>query len=146
MVNMRAELDVGLVPGTNPTVLDQQVYALSFTNIGPRPIIVTNHFWTLPFFKGVIYLMPQMDRQLGPICSKLPLKLTDGKEGHAFYARDFFSKLDEPEKVLFHKNRLVAWLRIRFFRVYISTTLGKRVKVTVKPAVRKTLWRIYKDA
>ena len=44
LVNMSATLDIGLVPGANPTVLDQQVYVLSFTNTGPRPITVTNHF------------------------------------------------------------------------------------------------------
>lgn len=146
MVNMRAEFDVGIVPGTNTTVLDQKVYALSFTNIGPRPITVTNHLWTLPFFKGVIFLMPELDNRLGPLCSKYPLELTDGKEGHIFYGKDFFSKLDAPDKMLFNKNRLIAWLRIHFFNMYICTTIGKRIKVNVKPAVRNTLWRSYKDA
>ena len=67
-------------------------------------------------------------------------------QGHAFYSDDFFSKLDEPEKFLFHKNRLVAWCRISFFRVRISTTIGKRLKVTVALPVRRRLWRIYRDA
>lgn len=144
MVNMRAEFNIGLVAGDNPTIIDREVYILSFTNIGPRPITVTNHCWSLPFFKGIIFLMPNMDRQLGHLCSKLPLELSDGKEGHAFYGKDFFSQLDEPEKVLFHKNRLVAWLRIRLFRIYVTTTIGKRVKVAIKLAARKKLWRTYK--
>ncbi|MCC6208760.1 MAG: hypothetical protein IT488_11480 [Gammaproteobacteria bacterium] len=141
---MSAEFNIGLVAGDNPSIIDRECYVLSFTNIGPRPITVTNHCWFLPFFKGNIFLMPQMDTQLGHLCSKLPLELSDGKEGRAFYGRDFFSQLDEPEKVLFHKNRLIAWLRIRLFRIYVTTTIGKRVKVAIKLAARKKLWRTYK--
>lgn len=146
LINMQAELNTGLIPGANPTILDQQVYILSFTNIGVRPVMVTNHCWSLPFVKGLTFLMPQMDSQLGALCSKLPIELTDGKEGHAFYAADFFSKLDKPEEFLFHKNRVVAWVRIHFFRVLIATTTGKRVNVAVTPAVRKKLWCTYKAA
>jgi hypothetical protein len=146
MVNVKAELSLGLVPGENPNVLDKQVYALSFTNVGPRPVTVTNHCWFLPLTKGVVFLMPQMDPQLGRLCSTLPIELTDGKEGHAFYAHDFFSKLDEPEKFLFHKNRFVAWLRIRFFRIRIATTIGKRLKVRINRTVRRRLWQTYRNA
>lgn len=146
MVNMKAIFDVGLVSGDNPTIMDREVYILSFTNIGPRPITVTNHCWSLPFVKGIIFLMPSMDHQLGQLCSKLPLELSDGKEGHAFYGKSFFSQLDEPGNVLFHKNRLVAWLRIRLFKIYVTTTVGKRVKVAIKPAARRKLWRTYTDA
>jgi hypothetical protein len=87
-----------------------------------------------------------MDDRHGGLCSKLPLELTDGKEGHAFYAHDFFSKLDESQKFLFHSNRLVAWLRIHFFKVRISTTVGKRLKVKVKWSVRQQLWKTYERA
>ena len=86
MLRVKAQLDVGLVPSSNPLVLDTRVYALSFTNVGPRPVTVTNHCWFLPFSRGVVFLMPQMDPQLGRLCSKLPLELTDGKEGLAFYS------------------------------------------------------------
>jgi hypothetical protein len=144
MVNMRAEFNIGLVPGDSPSIIDREVYVLSFTNIGPRSITVTNHCWSLPFFKGIIFLMPSMDRQLGHLCSKLPLELSDGKEGYAIYGKDFFLQLNEPEKVLFHKNRLIAWLRIRLFRIYVTTTIGKRVKVAIKLAARKKLWGTYK--
>jgi hypothetical protein len=139
MIHVSAELNVGLVPSNNPLVLDTRVYILSFTNVGPRPVTITNHCWFLPFSKGVIFLMPHMDSVLGKLCSKLPLELTDGKEGHAFYSHDFFSKLEEPEKVLFHKNHFIAWIRIHFFKVRIATTIGKRLKVKIKPAVRRQL-------
>ena len=146
LINMQAELNTGLIPGANPTILNQQVYILSFTNIGARPVTVRDHCWSLPFVKGIIFFMPYMDPQLGMLCTKLPIELTDGKEGHAFYAADFYSKLDKPEEFLFHRNRLVAWIRIHFFRVLITTTAGKRINVAVKPAVRKKLWRTYKAA
>ena len=143
LIHVSAELNVGIVPSNNPLVLDTRVYILSFTNVGIRPVTITNHCWFLPFSKGVIFLMPHMDLVVGILCSKLPLELTDGKEGHAFYPYDFFSRLDEPEKILFHKNRLIAWIRIHFFKVRISTTVGKRLNVKVKPAVRRQLWQSY---
>ena len=87
--------------------------------------------------------MPHMDEKVGRLCSKFPLELTDGKNGHAFYTYDFFRNLDEPEKVLFHKNFLIAWLRIYFFKVCISTTVGKSLKVKVKRTVRRQLWETY---
>jgi hypothetical protein len=146
MINMRAELNTGLIPGPDPTILNRQVYILSFTNTGPRPITATNHCWSLPFVKGIIFMMPHLDRQLGPLCSKLPLELTDGKEGHIFYAADFHTRLEKTERFLCHKNRFIAWIRIRFFRVRITTTTGKRIKVVVKPAVRRKLWRVYTTA
>jgi len=146
MVNVKAVLSLGLVAGNDPRLLDTPVYALSITNVGPRPVTVTNHYWYLPFVKGLVVLLPQMDPELGGLCSRLPFEITDGKEGHAFYPCDFFSKLDEPEKFLFHKNPLTAWLRIHFFKVRIATTIGKRVKVTVQRPVRQKLWRTYRES
>ena len=89
--------------------------------------------------------MPQMDPHIGGLCSKLPIELTDGKEGRAFYAHDFFSKLDAPQKFLFHRNVLIAWLRIHLFRVWIDTTIGKRVAVNVRRSVREKLWNAYRN-
>ena len=91
-------------------------------------------------------MFPNIDTPVAHLCSPLPLELTDGKTGHAFYAFDHFSMLDEPAKVFFHPNRLVAWLRISFFRVYLSTSVGKRVPVRVRRQVRQALWRQYRDA
>jgi hypothetical protein len=145
MVNVKADLNVSLIPGANPSVLDRRVFMLSFTNVGSRPVTVINHVWSLPLSRGFVFLMPNLDPQLGPLCSKLPLELTDGKSGHIFFGEDFFSSLEEPEKVFFHRSLLLAWLRIRFFRVHIGTTVGKRVRVAVHSGVRKKLWRLYRE-
>lgn len=144
MVNIKANLTLGLTSGTKSDVLDRRVYLLSFINVGARPVTVTNHYWVLPFVKGIVVFMPHMDRSLGWLCSKLPIELTDGKEGHAFYADNFFSVLNHPKDFLFHQNRLTAWWRIHFFRVIVDTTVGKRVKVKVAWNVRRRLWYSYK--
>ena len=145
MINMKATFNTGLIPGENPYMVNREVYILSFTNIGPRQITVTNHIWSFPFVKGFTFLMPHLDYQLGHLNSKLPLELSDGKEGFFIYANNFFSKLSEPERALFHQNRFIAWLRIRLFNIYISTTVGKRVKVKISSGARKQLWRAYKQ-
>ena len=142
-VNLKSALTLGLLPSSNPDRLNRSVFVLSFTNVGPRPVTVTNHCWELPFVKGIIFLQPYRDLDVGILCSKLPLELTDGKEGHAFYPNDFFLKLDEPEKFLFHKNRYLAWLRINFFKVRIVTTSGPRPRVKVARPVRQRLWKQY---
>lgn len=144
MVNIKASLTLCLTSGSKPDVVDKRVYALSFINIGARPVTVTNHYWTLPFVKGIVFFMPHMDRDFGRLCSKLPIELTDGKEGQAFYADNFFSSLDQPKDFLFHQNRLMSWWRIHFFRVFVTTTIGKRVKVKVAWGVRSRLWHLYK--
>ncbi|QET71816.1 hypothetical protein [Bordetella bronchiseptica] len=142
-INLKAALTLGLLPSSKQDILDLQVFVLSFTNVGPRPVTITNHCWELPFINGIIFLQPYMDRDIGKFCSKLPLELTDGKEGHAFYSNDFFLNLDAPEKFLFHKNRFVAWLRIRFFKIRIVTTAGARPRVKIARAVRQRLWQQY---
>ena len=142
-VNVNAQLDLGLVPGRTPQVLDQQVFILAFTNEGPRTVTVTNHAWRLPFVRGVIFMFPNMDTPVAHLCSTLPLELTDGKAGHTFYPIDHFRTLDDPEKVFFPKSRWRAWLRIWFFRLYIHTSIGKSIRVRVHPHVRRALWRQY---
>lgn len=138
-------MTLGLLPSSNLDVLDRAVFALSFANVGRRPVTVTGHCWKLPFAKGIVFLQPHRDPEVGKLCSKLPLELTDGKEGHVFYPDDFFLKLDEPEKFLFHRNRYVAWFRIHFFKVRIVTTAGPRPRVKVARAVRQRLWWQYKS-
>lgn len=145
-INLKAALTLGLIPSSNPDVLDRAVFILSFTNVGPRPVTVTNHCWVLPFVKGIIFLQPYRDSRVASLCSKLPLELTDGKEGHVFYPDDFFLLLDEPGKFLFHKSRYVAWLRINFFKVRVVTTAGARPYVKVARAVRQRLWHQYNAA
>lgn len=145
-VNLRATLTLGLLPSSNPNLLDRPVFVLSFTNVGPRPVTVTNHCWDLPFVMGIIFLQPYMEVELGRLCSKLPIELTDGKEGHAFYPNDFFQKLEDPQKFLFHTNRFVAWLRINFFQIRITTTAGTRPRVKIAHGVRQRLWHQYSRA
>src|ERR1043166_8719974 len=76
-VNLLAQLSIGLVPSSNPRVLDQPVFALEFTNQGPRTIIVTNHSWRLPFVRRIIFMFPNIDTPVAHLCSRLPLELTD---------------------------------------------------------------------
>lgn len=144
-INLKSVLALGLIPSDNATVLDRPVFVLSFTNVGPRPVTVTNHCWILPLLKGFVYLQPHMDVEVGGLCSELPLELTDGKEGHVFYPENFFLQLDDPHRFFFHKSRYVAWLRIHFFKVRIVTTAGVRPYVKVARTVRQRLWHQYND-
>ncbi|CRM58996.1 hypothetical protein [Pseudomonas sp. 28 E 9] len=144
-ISLKSSLTLGLVPSANANILNRPVFALSFTNIGIRPVTITSHCWKLPFTKGFVFLHPYLDIETGRLCSKLPMDLTDGKEGYAFYPDNFFSKLENPQAFLFPENRYIAWLRIFFFRVYIITTVGTRSSVRISRSVRTSLWREYKE-
>jgi hypothetical protein len=50
-INLKATFDLGMVPTDDPTILDQQVFNLSFTNYGPRTVHVDNFVISLPFIK-----------------------------------------------------------------------------------------------
>jgi hypothetical protein len=143
MINMRATFDTVVTNGINPLVLDRHGFMLSFTNIGPRPITVTGHTWRLPFVKGQLFFMPQMERETAHLNSRLPVEITDGKEGHLFYKENFFSELEQPEIALFHPKPIVAFCRIWFFRIRIGTSVGKRVRVRVMRTARRRLWALY---
>ena len=144
-VNLKADLSLGLVPGSDPRILNRRVFVLEFTNEGPRTVTVTNHAWRIPFVKGVLFMFPNMDTSVADLCSPLPLELTDGKSGRAFYLDDHFAKLDKPDIALFHRHRGVAWFRIWFFRLYVHTSVGTRVRVRVHRHVRRSLWQQYRD-
>lgn len=146
LVNLAADISVGLVPGNDSSSLDRQVFVLSFTNAGVRPVTVTNHVWRLPLRRKVMIMFPHLDPTVGRLCTQLPVELTDGKSGHAFYPIDFFKKVDNPEQMFRPKSRTSAWLRIRFFSMHISTSVGKKVQVKVSSSVRRELWRQLNDA
>ena len=145
-IYISANLSIGLIPGNDPLVINRRVYILEFTNIGYRPVTISSHYWYLPFRKGKSFLMPNLDNRVSRLCSTMPLELTDGKTGHIFYPADFFSILDEPHELLFHKNIFVAWLRINFFKIKLSTSVGKHINVKVSKQVRKSLWKTYRAA
>ena len=145
-IHLKSNLTLGLLPSITSDRIDRAVFVLSFTNVGPRPVTVTNHCWVIPRQKGIVFFQPYLDPNTGGLCSKLPLELTDGKEGHAFYPDSFFLDLDNPEKFLFHKKRHIAWLRIYFFKIRIVTTTGVRPYVKIARAVRTRLWHQYNGA
>ncbi|WP_174869217.1 hypothetical protein [Pectobacterium polaris] len=143
-VRVRSRFSLGMLPGGEMNRLNRPVFVLSFVNDGSRKVTVTNHCWKFPFQKRILFMMPNLDSDFGPLCSKLPMQLDHGEEGNAFYDIAFFSKLDKPEEFLFHRDPRVAWIRIRFFKILICTTVGKRSSVSIDKSVRKWLWNQYK--
>lgn len=144
-INLRSRLTFGAVPSSDRSVLDRAVFVLSFTNVGMRPVTVTNHCWEIPLVKGITFLHPYSGTEVSHLCSKIPLELTDGKEGIVFYPMDFFKKLERANEFLFHSNKYIAWMRIRFFKVRIVTTAGPRPTVEIDLAVRRILWQQYNE-
>lgn len=132
----------------NPNRDNMKVFILSFTNIGVRPITVTNYKWRIPFSgKSTTYLitMPQLDRRVSQFCTKMPIELSDGNSGSIYHTEDFFMNMDNQDNFLYPENKLLAFIRIKFFKMYISTSIGKDIPVKVDRNVRKMLWNEYID-
>ncbi|EGQ9468953.1 hypothetical protein C4H03_RS23210 [Vibrio parahaemolyticus] len=130
----------------NGAGLDMNVYVLEFTNIGVRPVTVTNYKWRIPFNgsrKSSLITFPQLDDRVAPYCSKLPIELTDGKSGNIFHTEDFFTNRDDPKAFLYPENKLIAFLRIHLFRVYICTSVGDDISVKIDRSLRRKLWKEY---
>jgi len=144
-IRMDTTFSVGRISGDSPKIMDKWVYILNFTNIGVRPITVVNYDWRIPFTKkGTKSItFPQLDQSVYHLCTRLPKELTDGKSGDIFHANDFFLKIANPEGFLYPKNKILAWFRIHFFKMYISTSVGKRIKVKIHSGVRERLWKEY---
>jgi hypothetical protein len=125
---------------------NMNVFILGFTNIGVRPVTVTNYKWRIPFHgtrKSSTITFPQLDPRVAAYCSKFPLELTDGKGGNLFHTDDFFINRDDPESFLYPKNKLKAFIRIYFFKIYICTSVGDDISVRVDRNVRSRLWNEY---
>lgn len=144
MLHMRANFNTATTTLHRHDKLDNHGFMLDFTNIGARPITVVGHEWKLPLQRHRLLFMPHLDPRSAHVSTRLPLELTDGKSGHVFYPSDFFLQLDDREKALFHANWFVAYARIRFFKIRIGTSVGKKIRVSVKRPAREALWEQYK--
>mgnify|MGYP006278641043 CR=1 FL=1 len=132
----------------NPNRANMKVFILSFTNIGVRPITVTNYKWRIPFSgksTTCLITMPQLDRRVSQFCTKMPVELSDGNSGSIYHTDDFFINMDNQDNFLYPENKLLAFIRIKFFKMYISTSIGKDIPVKVDRNVRKMLWNEYID-
>lgn len=146
-IRMSNRFSLGLIGGEDPMVLNRKVFVLEFTNIGVRPVTVTNYKWKIPLTnnKGFSVTFPQMDHRVTALCTKLPIELTDGKSGQLFHTNDFFSGINKPEEFMYPRRKLLAFIKIWFFRIYISTSIGMDIPVKVDRAVRKSLWKEYRE-
>ncbi len=143
-VRMSNRFSWGII--SNHTDGNVNVYILSFTNIGQRPITVTNYKWKIPFsgkHRSYVVTMPQLDRRVSRFCTKMPVELFDGHSGNIFHTEDFFINIDNPDTFLYSKNKLLAFVRIKFFKIFICTSIGKNISVRIDRSVRKALWKEY---
>lgn len=144
-LRISTRFSLGIIANASPSRENIRVYILEFTNIGVRPITVTNYRWKIPFLKSAAFVItfPQLDSRVASVCTKLPAELTDGQGGNIFHTDDFFSAMEEPEKFLYPKSKIMAFIRIWFFKMYISASTGKQIAVKIDRNVRKKLWKEY---
>ena len=147
-VRMSASFHKSYIARDAPSLENMYVYLLSFTNIGPRPITVVSYEWAMPKGTGKYnraMIFPQLNPEVSYLCTKLPVELTDGQSGQILHVENFFDDLEDKEKFLFPKSKWGAWYRIMYFRIYIITSLGKRLPVRISKELRKELWSKYKQ-
>jgi hypothetical protein len=115
-LRMDASFKIGTIGGKDPNRLDTLVYILSFTNVGARPITVTNYEWRIPLSKKGIgkHITNPYNGSFGHRCTKFPVQLTDGQSGYLFHDKNFF-QLWKIEKLFYTpKEKLLLGLKFVF--------------------------------
>lgn len=147
-IRLRSNFSGGLIPSYDPQKLDTYVYILDFVNIGAREVKIVNFEWhsrKLPVFKKIRSVIhPYQDDRVARFSSKFPVRLKDGESGQIVFANDFIEVLEQPELFIFSKNSVQAFIQIFSSNIYLCTSVGKKIKVTMKTGIRKELWNKYK--
>jgi len=148
LIQVNARFSYGLIPSADPDVLDREVYILEFINVGSRTVTITNYEWRIfssfNLFRRIRYFtFPHRDAELGSLCSMFPVELSDGKQGQVFHKIEFFEELEHSDDHLFSQTPSIAFFRIFTFTMILSTTVGKKVKVTIPFDVRVNIWQRY---
>ena len=127
--------------------MNMPVYIFSFTNVGARPVTVTNVRWVVRnrgIKKSYIFTWPLLDEEIGPLNTKLPCRLEDGEEGHLFHKKSFLHEVDIREEFLFPRNPVVAWWRIMTFKIHVCTTIGQYFDANIPLRVRRSIFAQYR--
>lgn len=147
-IRLKANYSGSLIPSYDPQKLDTYAYVLDFVNVGARDVQVTNFEWHwkhAPFLKKQrIFMQPYLDERVAHLCSKFPMRLTDGESARLFFASDFIEKLDSPASFLFPANSIKAFFRIFTSEIFLCTSVGRKIKVRMRPGMRREIWRRYK--
>ena len=96
------------------------------------------------FKKSYIFLTPQLDETLQYVNRIVfPLTLSEADTSVLFFNDNFFLKLEDTENLLFHKNKFIAWYRIKTFYFVLIVVGNQPVKVRIDIKARKKLWEQY---
>lgn len=148
LIQLEARLFISEFPIDNYIRSERWAYAISFVNLGPRPITITNYEWHFrlhPFGKRKkSFISPYKDEMFLELCTKLPCELTDGKQGRIFHSIDIFRNLENSSDFLLADNPLVAFYRISTFNIFVCTSTGKKVKAKISRDLRREIWKQYK--
>lgn len=148
-IRLKASYSGSLIPSYHPMILDTYAYVLDFVNVGAREVQVTNFEWHwkhAPFFKKQrTMIQPYLDIRVSKLCSKFPMRLTDGEVARLYFAADFIEQLDSPDRFLFPASKIKAFFRIFTSEIYLCTSVGRKLKVKMKTGMRREIWRRYKE-
>jgi hypothetical protein len=143
---IEATLDVVLMPGQDPLLLDRRVYMLSMTSVRVMPVTISGFKWVYRkriLKKGYAFTFPQMDEELGRRCTPLPCELTFGKQAHLMHRDEFF--FDLKNQFLFERHKLRSWWKIRTFYIIVQSTVDKDFKAKIQKRARERIWEHYKE-
>ncbi|OHU90551.1 hypothetical protein BET10_05100 [Pseudoalteromonas amylolytica] len=147
-IRLKANYSGCIIPSYDPMRLDTYAYVLDLVNVGTREVQVTNFEWHwkhAPFLRRQrTVIQPYLDERVTRLCSKLPMRLSDGDTARINFASDFIEKLDSPERFLFPANTMKAFFRIFTSEIYLCTSVGRKIKVQMKAGMRREIWSRYK--
>lgn len=113
-------------------------------NIGQCPVIVESVGWLVPLGLNM-HLMVQQNRSAVDYVknqsTELPCTMRHGESAKWIF--DPWT-LPEPDHELDGtKYRALAWLRVRFIKFELRTSVGKKIRVRADAGIRQYVWEMY---
>lgn len=129
VIKVKSIFDIGMIPSNlyERKTIDRNVFILNFRNEGIKKIRITNFNLVVKrnlFKYNHLVLFPQLDISLEPINIKFPLLLEEGDSKDIFFDENFFLNLKSKMKnLIFHKNKLYTWYKLKTAYFILRTTM-----------------------
>lgn len=136
-------------PGSNTIHADQHALAISAYNAGKREIQVTGvqfKYYKYPFTKGMIMQDAYIFKSEYPFSTKLPCSLKDGDSLTLVYPPDIFQTYRFDGEPIAHHCSFITVFRVIFLKIYLCTSIGRKIKVKFSFKMKKQLLKSLKQS
>jgi len=148
LIRLKATFVISQFAIDDPRIEESWAYCISFVNIGVKPITITGYEWHFRSSpcgeKKRKFINPYWNTSFKNVSTKLPCELTDGKQGQIFHSINIFRDLENKSDFLFADSAILAFYRISTFNIFLTTSIGTKIKVKIGKGIRGDIWKQYR--